>query len=119
MFTLVLRLDGYNVICLDYCSLERKLQTWIISENNKKSDMLRRYLFSNLLICTKDYSASPNILNMLFDFKIGTFVMAFSLAYRWLDQNVISYILIFVRGFELASYAYCACLFTTHGIHND
>ena len=28
--------------------------------------------------------------------------MAFGLAYRWLDQNVISYILIFVRGFEQA-----------------
>ena len=39
---------------------------------------------------------------MLFDFIIGTFVMAFGLAYRWLDQNVISYILIFVRGFEQA-----------------
>jgi hypothetical protein len=40
---------------------------------------------------------------MLFDFIIGTFVMAFGLAYRWLDQNVISYILIFVRGFEQAT----------------
>ena len=39
---------------------------------------------------------------MLFDFIISTFVMAFGLAYRWLDQNVISYILIFVRGFEQA-----------------
>ena len=39
---------------------------------------------------------------MLFDFIIGTFVMAFGLAYRWLDQNVISYILIFIRGFEHA-----------------
>ena len=37
---------------------------------------------------------------MLFDFIISTFVMAFGLAYRWLDQNVIGYILIFVRGFE-------------------
>jgi hypothetical protein len=39
---------------------------------------------------------------MLFDFIIGTFVMAFGPAYRWLDQNVISYILVFVRGFEQA-----------------
>ncbi|MGA9744041.1 MAG: hypothetical protein WBQ16_05450 [Nitrososphaeraceae archaeon] len=39
---------------------------------------------------------------MLFDFIISTFVMAFGLAYKWLDQNVISYILIFVRGFEQA-----------------
>ena len=28
--------------------------------------------------------------------------MAFGLAYRWLEQNVISYILIFIRGFEQA-----------------
>ena len=28
--------------------------------------------------------------------------MAFGFAYRWLDQNVISYILNFVRGFEHA-----------------
>ena len=35
---------------------------------------------------------------MLFDFIVSTFVMAFGLAYRWLDQNVIS----FVRGFEHA-----------------
>jgi hypothetical protein len=41
-------------------------------------------------------------MTMLFDFIIGTFVMAFGLAYRWLDQNVISYILIFIRGFEHA-----------------
>jgi len=39
---------------------------------------------------------------LLFDFIVSTFVMAFGLAYRWLDQNVISYILIFVRGFEQA-----------------
>ena len=39
---------------------------------------------------------------MLFDFITSTFVMAFGLAYRWLDQNVISHILIFVRGFEQA-----------------
>ena len=57
---------------------------------------------------------------MLFDFIISTFVMAFGLAYKWLDQNVISYILIFVRGFEQdSSYAYCDCFFTTHDIRND
>jgi hypothetical protein len=39
---------------------------------------------------------------MLFDFIISTFVMAFGLAYRWLEQNVISYIVNFVRGFEQA-----------------
>jgi hypothetical protein len=39
---------------------------------------------------------------MLFDFITSTIVMAFGLAYRWLDQNVLSYILIFVRGFEQA-----------------
>ena len=39
---------------------------------------------------------------MLFDFIVSTFVMAFGFAYRWLDQNVISYILNFVRGFEHA-----------------
>ena len=39
---------------------------------------------------------------MLFDFITTTFVMAFGFAYRWLEQNVISYILIFIRGFEQA-----------------
>ncbi|MDQ5870116.1 MAG: hypothetical protein M3530_10395 [Thermoproteota archaeon] len=39
---------------------------------------------------------------MLFDFITSTIGMAFGLAYRWLEQNVISYILIFVRGFEHA-----------------
>jgi hypothetical protein len=39
---------------------------------------------------------------MLFDFITSAFVMAFGLAYRWLEQNVISYILIFIRGFEQA-----------------
>jgi hypothetical protein len=39
---------------------------------------------------------------MLFDFITSTIVMAFGLAYRWLDQNVLSHILIFVKGFEQA-----------------
>ena len=39
---------------------------------------------------------------LLFDFITSTFVIAFGLAYRWLDQNVISYILNFFRGFEHA-----------------
>ena len=38
----------------------------------------------------------------MFDFITSTVVMALGLAYRWLDQNVISYILIFIRGFEQA-----------------
>lgn len=37
---------------------------------------------------------------MLFDFIITTFVMLFGFAYRWLEENVIRYILNFVRGFE-------------------
>lgn len=28
--------------------------------------------------------------------------MAFGFAYRWLDHNVLSYILVFIRGFEQA-----------------
>ena len=40
--------------------------------------------------------------SLLFDFITSTFVMAFGIAYRWLEQNVISYILNFVRGFEQA-----------------
>ena len=39
---------------------------------------------------------------LLFDFIVSAFVMAFGLAYRWLEQNVISDILNFVRGFEHA-----------------
>ena len=39
---------------------------------------------------------------MLFDFITSTFSMAFGLAYKWLEQNVIRYILMFVRGFEHA-----------------
>ena len=39
---------------------------------------------------------------MIFDFITSTVVMAFGLAYRWLEQNVISYVLSFVRGFEQA-----------------
>ena len=39
---------------------------------------------------------------MLFDLITSAFVMAFGLAYRWLDENVISYIMNFFRGFEQA-----------------
>ena len=39
---------------------------------------------------------------LLFNIITSTFVIAFGLAYRWLDQNVIGYILNFVRGFEHA-----------------
>ena len=42
------------------------------------------------------------VITMLFDFITSTFVLAFGLAYRWLDQNVISHILVFVRSFEQA-----------------
>jgi hypothetical protein len=41
------------------------------------------------------------MVKMLFDFVIiRTLVIAIGFAYRWLEQNVISYILNFVRGFE-------------------
>ena len=40
---------------------------------------------------------------MLFDFVIiKIFVIATGFAYRWLEDNVISYVLNFVRGFEHA-----------------
>ena len=38
--------------------------------------------------------------NLIFDLIINTFVTAFGVAYRWLEQNVINYVLNFVRGFE-------------------
>ena len=38
--------------------------------------------------------------NMIFDLIINTFVALFGVAYRWLEQNVINYVLNFVRGFE-------------------
>lgn len=37
---------------------------------------------------------------MIFDFIMNTFVALFGIAYRWLEQNVINYVLNFVRGFE-------------------
>ena len=37
---------------------------------------------------------------MLFNFLINTIVIAIGFAYRWFEQNVISYVLNFVRGFE-------------------
>ena len=37
---------------------------------------------------------------MIFDLIINTFVALFGIAYRWLEQNVINYVLNFVRGFE-------------------
>ncbi len=37
---------------------------------------------------------------MIFDVVISTFVALFGFAYRWLEQNVINYVLNFVRGFE-------------------
>ena len=37
---------------------------------------------------------------MIFDLIINTFVALFGVAYRWLEQNVINYVLNFVRGFE-------------------
>ena len=39
---------------------------------------------------------------MLFNFIASTFLMVLGVTYRWLDENVISYILVFVRGFEQA-----------------
>ena len=38
--------------------------------------------------------------NVIFDLIINTFVALFGIAYRWLEQNVINYVLNFVRGFE-------------------
>ncbi|MGB7676964.1 MAG: hypothetical protein WBL54_10620 [Nitrososphaeraceae archaeon] len=38
--------------------------------------------------------------NVIFDLIINTFVALFGVAYRWLEQNVINYVLNFVRGFE-------------------
>ena len=37
---------------------------------------------------------------MIFDLILNTFVALFGIAYRWLEQNVINYVLNFVRGFE-------------------
>jgi hypothetical protein len=37
---------------------------------------------------------------VIFDFIMNTFVALFGIAYRWLEQNVINYVLNFVRGFE-------------------
>lgn len=37
---------------------------------------------------------------MIFDFIMNTFVALFGIAYRWLEQNVINYVLNFVSGFE-------------------
>jgi len=37
---------------------------------------------------------------VIFDLIINTFVALFGVAYRWLEQNVINYVLNFVRGFE-------------------
>ncbi|HMK59017.1 MAG TPA: hypothetical protein VK462_08170 [Nitrososphaeraceae archaeon] len=38
--------------------------------------------------------------NVIFDLIINTFVALFGVTYRWLEQNVINYVLNFVRGFE-------------------
>ena len=38
--------------------------------------------------------------NMIFDLIVNTFIALFGVAYRWLEQNVINYVLNFVRGFE-------------------
>ena len=37
---------------------------------------------------------------MIFDLIMNTFVALFGIAYKWLEQNVINYVLNFVRGFE-------------------
>ena len=37
---------------------------------------------------------------MIFDLIINTFVALFGVVYKWLEQNVINYVLNFVRGFE-------------------
>jgi hypothetical protein len=40
------------------------------------------------------------VANVIFDLVVNTFVALFGIAYRWLEQNVINYVLNFVRGFE-------------------
>jgi hypothetical protein len=40
------------------------------------------------------------VANVIFDLIINTFVALFGVTYRWLEQNVINYVLNFVRGFE-------------------
>jgi len=40
------------------------------------------------------------VANVIFDLIVNTFVALFGIAYRWLEQNVINYVLNFVRGFE-------------------
>ena len=37
---------------------------------------------------------------MIFDLIINTFIALFGVVYKWLEQNVINYVLNFVRGFE-------------------
>ncbi len=39
---------------------------------------------------------------MIFNLIISMFVMLFGLVYKWLEQNVITYVLNFVKGFEQA-----------------
>ena len=58
---------------------------------------------------------------MIFDLIINTFVALFGVAYRWLEQNVINYVLNFVRGFEHVLVMFVAVaflLFTVYIIVN-
>ncbi|HVD08584.1 MAG TPA: hypothetical protein VNB67_09080 [Nitrososphaeraceae archaeon] len=48
---------------------------------------------------------------MIFDLIINTFVALFGVAYRWLEQNVINYVLNFVRGFEHVLVTFVAVAF--------
>jgi hypothetical protein len=61
------------------------------------------------------------VANVIFDLIINTFVALFGVAYRWLEQNVINYVLNFVRGFEHVLVMFVAVaflLFTVYIIVN-
>jgi hypothetical protein len=61
------------------------------------------------------------VANVIFDLIMNTFVALFGIAYRWLEQNVISYVLNFVRGFEHVLVMFVAVaflLFTVYIIVN-
>ena len=53
---------------------------------------------------------------MIFDLIVNTFVALFGIAYRWLEQNVINYVLNFVRGFEHVLVMFVAVAFLSPDI---
>lgn len=48
---------------------------------------------------------------MIFNLIISMFVMIFGLVYKWLEQNVITYVLNFVKGFEQALVMFTVIIF--------